>query len=114
MLITILLTGSAMLATLLIVDHPGVRLFVLTLLMLGGIAGWARWAMHRADDALDQARRRQRRAGLIGLILALLSCACRTEATRAPEPAEIVTLDCGGRTCSIGQAGPSTIVWVVE
>ncbi len=113
MLITLMLTGSAMLATLIIVDHPGVRLFVLTLLMLGGIAGWARWAMHRADSALDRARRR-RRAGLLGLILALLSSACRPVATTTPEPAEIIELDCGGRTCSIGQAGPSTIVWVTE
>lgn len=114
MLITVLLTGSAMLATLLIVDHPGVRLFILTLLMLGGIAGWARWAMHRADSALDRARRRRRRAGLVGLILALLSSACRPVATTTPEPAEITELDCGVRTCSIGQVGPSTIVWVTE
>jgi hypothetical protein len=115
MLITIMLTGSAMLATLIIVDHPGVRLFVLTLLTLGGIAGWARWAMHRADSALDRARQRQRRrAGLLGLILALLSSACRPGAAKPPEPAEIATLDCGGRTCSIGQVGPSTIVWVTQ
>ena len=73
--------------------------------------GWVQ--LLRIDAASDRARRRGRR-GLAGLLLTLLTGACRPAHTTPPGPAEIATLDCGGRTCSIGQAGPSTIVWVSE
>ena len=107
-------TVSALIFTsYLLIPHPGVRLLVTVLLMLGGVYGYARMAMHRVDSASDRARKRGRR-GIAGLLLTLFTGACRPAATTPPEPAEIATLDCGGRTCSIGQAGPSTIVWVSE
>lgn len=110
----IITTVSALIfANFLLVSHPGARMLITILLMLGGVAAYARMAMHRIDAASDRARRRGRR-GLAGLLLTLLTGACRPAHTTPPGPAEIATLDCGGRTCSIGQAGPSTIVWVSE
>lgn len=97
-----------------LVAHPGARALITALLMLGALVAYARMVMHRVDAASDRARKRGRR-GIAGLLLTLLTNACRPAATTPPpEPAEIATLDCGGRTCSIGQAGPSTIVWVSE
>jgi len=100
-------------ANFLLVAHPGARALITVLLMLGAIVAYARRIMHQIDAAGDRARRRGRR-GLAGLLLTLLTGACRAAPTTPPEPAEIATLDCGGRTCSIGQVGPSTIVWVTE
>lgn len=113
MLITTVTVSALIFANFLLVPHPGARMLITVLLMLGGVAAYARKAMHRVDAAGDRARRRGRR-GLAGLVLTLLTGACRPAATTPPEPAEIATLDCGERTCSIGQAGPSTIVWVSE
>ncbi len=100
-------------ANFMLVAHPGARALITALLMLGALVAYARMVMHRVDAASDRARKRGRR-GLAGLLLTLLTGACRPAATTPPEPAEIATLDCGGRTCSIGHAGPSTIVWVSE
>jgi hypothetical protein len=113
MLITTVTVSALIFANFLLVSHPGARMLVTVLLMAGGVFALARTAMNRVDAAGDRARRRGRR-GLAGLLLTLFTGACRMAPTQAPEPAEIATLDCGGRTCSIGQAGPSTIVWVSE
>ena len=113
MLIIISTVSALIFTSYLLVSHPGLRLLITVLLMVGGLVAYARTLMHRVDSASDRARKRGRR-GLAGLILTLLTGACRPAVTTPPEPAEIATLDCGGRTCSIGQAGPSTIVWVTE
>lgn len=113
MLIITATTSALIFINFLLVSHPGARTLITVLLMLGGVTAYARMLMHRADSAGDRARRRGRR-GLAGLLLTLITGACRPAPTTPPEPAEIATLDCGGRTCSIGQVGPSTIVWVSE
>ena len=113
MLIIIATVSTLIFTNFMLVSHPGARTLITVLLMLGGVTAYARQLMHRADSAGDRARRRGRR-GIAGLLLILLTGACRTAPTTPPEPAEIATLECGGRTCSIGQAGPSTIVWVSE
>ncbi len=49
----------------------------------------------------------------LAFLVSLLS-GCRGGPVKAPEPAEITDLTCGGRSCLVSQAGPSTVVWVVE
>ena len=51
-------------------------------------------------------------ASLCLSIMVGLAGGCRSTApTRQPEPAEITEITCG-RSCLVGQAGPSTVVWI--
>jgi len=79
-------------------------------------------ALHLASAADEYLRRRKEWPMIIGglialaLFLLLLGCAhapAKTAAT-SPEPATIHRLDCGGSTCSITTAGPSTVIWVTD
>lgn len=48
----------------------------------------------------------------LAFVMSLLG-GCRGAQVKSPEPAEITDITCG-RSCLVSQAGPSTVVWVVE
>jgi len=112
MLLPVAIFTVAGCTTCLLVQHAGARLLLLVLLTLATFTWWAMRLTHRADAISDRMRRLGRRGALAFLLTAL--GACRPQPALAPEPADIMALDCGARTCSISQAAGVAVVWVSE
>jgi len=103
--------GLASLLTLTCVAHPGARLLIVALLGTIAYQAWARMAVHTADNYADRRRRARRTAATLLVACILPGC---ERATVTPEPAEIASLDCGARACSITTAGSSALIWIQE
>ena len=94
-------------------DHPAALFGLVMLLGVLSVARRGRRAAAQIDSMFNPAPRRWPVWPFV--VLALAFAACRpTTPPRAPEPAQVLELDCGAPSCMVTEAGGATMIVVLE
>ena len=98
------------------VTHPAWRLAAIGFAyLLVGIRfpSKGRAAAWQIDEACNPPPRYRGRGPFLALAMLFLG-ACRPAATTTPEPAQVLELDCGGRSCAMTVVANVTLITVQE